>query len=434
MSRTRIIILGDAGRGFHNFNVYFRDNLNYQVIAFVTRQTFGSEARSYPAEFSGKFYPNGIPIYPESQLEYLIIQHSIEQVIFTCDDTPGAEITSKAAQVNALGADFRLMGTASTQIRSKKPVITVCAVHPRSGKSLAARQVAIELQKLQQKAVVVRHPMPSQSLTTQAVKRFAEYEDMDTHQCSIEEREEYEPYLDRGIVIYTGHDYAAILEFAETEADVIVWDGGSNDLPFLVSDYHIMMADPHRAGRELNHFPGESNIRMADLVIINKVDTANYADILRLRENIRILNKQAVILEAAAPLAVIHPHAIRGKRVLVVEDGVHPETAYGAVAAQRFGAAEMVDPRPFAVNSIAETFAKDASIGHILPVRSYGESELRDVEDTINNSDADLVIAATPIDLQRVMHLNKPVERVRYELQIIGTPTLADLLAEKYGE
>lgn len=430
MGRTRIIIMGDAGRGFHSFNIHFRDNINYHVIAFITPQT--TQEQIYPSELAGKFYPNGVPIYQENQLDYLITHHSVDQVIFAYDDVPHLKVMNKAAEINALGADFRLMGMATTQIRSSKPVITVCAAHAHSGKSLAARQIVTELQKLKYKVVVVHHPMPSSSL--RAVKRFAEYEDLDVHQCTIEEREEYEPYLDRKIVVYTGADHAAILEQAEVEADIIVWDGGSNDLPFFVSDFHIVMADPHRVGREFNTYPGESNLRMAEVVIINKVDTANYADITALRENIQSFNSKTLILEAAAPLSVVHPQAINGKRVLVVENGFHSETDYsaGLIAARRFRAAEMTDPRPFAVGSIAEVYTKNPSVGNILPIMGYSASELKDLEQSINNSNADLVIAATPIDLQRVIRINKPIERVRTELQVIGTPTLTDLIREKY--
>lgn len=438
MSRTRIIIMGAAGRDFHNFNLYFRDNINYEVIAFTAAQIPGIEERIYPPELAGKFYPNGIPIRDESQLESLINGHSIDQVIFAYSDVSHAYVMHKASQIIAMGTDFRLMGTASTQIRSTKPVISICAVRTGSGKSQTARHVSEELRKLKIKVVAVRHPMPYGNLMLQGVQRFTEYEDMDEYQCTIEEREEYEPYIDRGIVVYAGIDYEAILRQAESEADIIVWDGGNNDLPFFVSDFHIVMTDPHRAGHELNYYPGESNLRMADVVIINKVDTADYADILTVRRNIQSVNPEATILEAASPLFVDHPEAIRGKRVLVVEDGptlTHGEMAYGAgyIAAQRLGAAEIVDPRPFAVNSIAETYAKYSTTGPVLPAMGYGEAQIHDLQQTINKADVDLVLVATPIDLRRIIQVNKPVERVRYELQVIGTPTLADLLIEKYG-
>lgn len=438
MSRTRVIIMGAAGRDFHNFNVYFRDNVNYEVIAFTAAQIPGIEGRVYPPELAGKFYPNGIPIRDESQLESLINDHSVDQVIFAYSDVSHTHVMHKASQVIAFGADFRLMGTASTQLRSAKPVISICAVRTGSGKSQTARYVTQELQKLKRRAVAVRHPMPYGNLMLQAVQRYTEYEDMDEYQCTIEEREEYEPYIDRGIVVYAGVDYETILRQAEAEADIIVWDGGNNDIPFFVSDFQIVLTDPHRAGHELSYYPGESNLRMADVVIINKVDMADYADILTVRRNIQTVNPKAVILEAASPLFVDHPEVIRGKRVLVVEDGptlTHGEMNYGAgyVAAQRFGAAELVDPRPFAVNSIAETYAKYSSTGPVLPAMGYGEAQTHDLQQTINNADADLVLVATPIDLRRIIQVNKPIERVRYELQIIGRPTLAEILMDKYG-
>lgn len=437
MSRIRVVIMGAAGRDFHNFNVVFRDNAAYEVIAFTATQIPGIADRVYPAELAGSLYPNGIPIYSEDDLPGLIRVHNVEQVIFAYSDVSHEYVMHKAAQVLAAGADFRLLGTNATQIRSVRPVISVCAVRTGSGKSQTSRYLVSLLQSFGHRVVAVRHPMPYGNLVAQSAQRFAEYDDLDEYECTIEEREEYEPYLDRGAVIYAGVDYGAILRQAEAEADIIVWDGGNNDLPFYKPDLHIVVTDPHRPGHEISYFPGAANLRLADIVVINKVDTANYHDVLRVRANIAAVNPRAVVLEAASPLFVDHPEAIRGKRVLVVEDGptlTHGEMAYGAgvVAAQRFGAAEIIDPRPFAVGSIIETYAKYPTTGHVLPAMGYGSAQMADLEATINRSGADLVLAATPIDLRRIIRVQLPVERVRYELQVIGAPTLDDLLAARF--
>ncbi|MBL8165646.1 MAG: GTPase [Anaerolineae bacterium] len=439
MSRIRVIIMGAAGRDFHNFNVVFRDNPAYEVVAFTAAQIPGIANRIYPPELAGKFYPTGIPIHAENDLLGLIRSHNIEQVIFAYSDVSHEYVMHKASQVLAAGADFRLLGTDATQIKSAKPIVSVCAVRTGSGKSQTSRHLVSVLQSFGHKVVAVRHPMPYGNLVAQSVQRFAEYDDLDEYECTIEEREEYEPYIDRGAVIYAGVDYGAILRQAEAEADIIVWDGGNNDLPFYKPDLHIVVADPHRAGHEVGYFPGEANLRMADIILINKVDTANYQDILTVRANIAAANPNADVLEAASPLFVDHPEAIRGKRVLVVEDGptlTHGEMAYGAgvVAAQRFGAAEIIDPRPFAIGSITETYAKYPTTGHVLPAMGYGSAQMAELEATINQSDADLVIAATPIDLRRVIKVKLPMERVRYELQVIGTPTLDDLLAARFKQ
>ena len=436
MTKQRIIIMGAAGRDFHNFNLYFRDNPDYEVVAFTATQIPGIEGRIYPAELAGKLYPQGIPIHDESEVEELIRTKEIDQVVFAYSDISHEYVMHKASQVLVAGADFRLMGLDNTLLHSEHPVISICAARTGSGKSQTARAVVSALKAMGKRVTAIRHPMPYGNLMLQRVQRFAEYDDLDEYETTIEEREEYEPYIDRGAVIFAGVDYGAILAAAAAESDIIIWDGGNNDLPFIKPDFHIVVVDPHRPGHELSYYPGESNVRMADVVIINKVDTADYANVLVVRENIQKVNPDALILEAASPVTVADPSQIRGKRVLVIEDGpttTHGGMKYGSgvVAAQRYGAAELIDPRPFAVNSIADTFTKYSEIGMIVPAMGYGEAQIRDLEATINRSDADLVIVATPIDLTRVLKVEQPFVRVRYELQIIGTPTLEDLLTEQ---
>ena len=438
MDRTRVLIMGAAGRDFHNFNLYFRDNSAYEVVAFTATQIPGIEGRQYPTELAGSLYPAGIPIYDEVDLERLIRERDVQQVIFSYSDVPHNYVMHKASQVLAAGADFRLLGPKATLLTSSKPVVSVCAVRTGCGKSQTSRHVAEVLLGLGQRVVAVRHPMPYGNLIAQRVQRFTDYDALDEYETTIEEREEYEPYIDRGMTIYAGVDYGDILRQAEQEADIIIWDGGNNDLPFFAPDLHIVVVDPHRPGHELTYHPGEANLRLADVVIINKVDTADYAGVRAVRDNIAHANPRAVVLEAASPLFVDNPDAIRGQRVLVVEDGptlTHGEMRYGAgyVAAQRFGAAAIVDPRPFAVESIAATYARYPNTGPVLPAMGYGPAQMRDLERTIERADADLVIAATPIDLRRVISVSKPMERVRYELQVIGTPTLADLLVAKFA-
>jgi predicted GTPase len=345
----------------------------------------------------------------------------------------------KASMVLAAGADFRLMGTGATMLKSEKPVVSVCAVRTGAGKSQTSRRISLLLRGMGYRVAAIRHPMPYGDLVKQTVQRFASYDDLDKHECTIEEREEYEPHLDNGVIVFAGVDYEKVLREAEKEIDIVLWDGGNNDLPFFKPDLHIVVADPHRPGHELRYFPGQVNARMADVFVINKVDTAKAEDVLTVRENLHALNPEALIIEAASPLFVEDPEAIRGKRVMVVEDGptlTHGEMAYGAgwVAAQRFGAAEIIDPRPFATGSIKETYAKYPTTGAVLPAMGYSDRQIRETEQTINNSDAELVIIGTPIDLDRIMDLNKPAQRVRYELQEIGQPTLADILREKFGE
>lgn len=436
MPRRKVVIMGAAGRDFHNFNVYFRDNPDYEVVAFTATQIPGIGGRVYPAELAGKLYPQGIPIHEESRLDALIHDHSIEQVIFAYSDISHEYVMHKASQALAAGADFRLLGPNHTEIKSQRPVIAVCAARTGSGKSQTARAVVDSLRRMGQRVAAIRHPMPYGNLMAQRVQRFADYDDLDEYETTLEEREEYEPYIDRGVVVFAGVDYAAILQAAEQEADIIVWDGGNNDLPFYHAAYHIVVVDPHRPGHELRYYPGETNVRMADVVVINKVDTANYADVQSVRENVQRLNPQALILEAASPVVVDESAEIGGKRVLVIEDGpttTHGEMRYGAgvIAARRYGAAEIIDPRPFAVNSIAQTFEAYPGIGQVLPAMGYGAAQIRDLETTINNSGADLVISATPIDLTHVLKVQIPMVRVRYELQVIGRPTLEALLRER---
>jgi len=430
----KTLIMGAAGRDFHNFNTFFRGNKDYEVVAFTATQIPDIEGRVYPTELAGDLYPSGIPIRAEEELVDLIKEHSVEQVVFAYSDVPHEYIMHKASIVNAAGADFRLMGTKYTQIKSTKPVVSVCAVRTGSGKSQTTRRVSLILQEMGYKVAAIRHPMPYGNLVAQEVQRYADYDDLDEYDCTIEEREEYEPHIDNGVIIYAGVDYEKIVRQAETEADIILWDGGNNDFSFYVPDFQIVVADPHRT-----YHPGEVNTRMADAFVINKVDTADAENVIKLRESLRELNPNAIQIEAASPLFVDDPASIQGKRVLVIEDGptlTHGEMAYGAgyVAARRFGAKEIVDPRPFAIKSIAATYEKYPKTGPILPAMGYGEAQTRDLEETINKSDVDMVIIGTPIDLTRVIKINKPHQRVRYELQEIGRPTLTDLLMKKFGK
>jgi predicted GTPase len=436
MEKTRVIIMGAAGRDFHNFNVFFRANESFDVVAFTATQIPNIEGRVYPAQLAGSLYPQGIPIYPEDELSELIGDLNAEQVVFAYSDVPHEYVMHKASQVLAAGADFRLMGADSTMLESSKPVVSIGAVRTGSGKSQTTRRVSDILKDMGKQVVVVRHPMPYGDLTAQAVQRFADYGDLDRYDCTIEEREEYEPHLDRGSIVYAGVDYEAILRQAEAEADVVLWDGGNNDFPFFRPDLHIVVTDPHRAGHEIAYHPGEANLRMADVVVINKIDTADLAETSKVRANIERLAPGAVVVDAASPIFVNDPSCIRGKRVLVIEDGptlTHGEMAYGAgiVAARRFGAAEIVDPRPYAVGSIAKTFEKYPQTGPLLPAMGYGEGQIKDLEATINATPCDAVVAATPIDLTRVLRdIKHPMDRVRYELQEIGHPTLSEILAE----
>ncbi len=439
MSPIRILIMGAAGRDFHNFNVFYRDNPDYEVVAFTATQIPDIEGRLYPPELSGPHYPKGIPIFSENELVKLIREMQVDMVDFAYSDVPHEYVMHKASLALSAGADFHLLGMGSTQLKSSKPVISVCAVRTGSGKSQTTRRVSLILRGMGYKVAVIRHPMPYGDLTKQVVQRFADYGDLDKYNCTIEEREEYEPHLDNGMIVFAGVDYERILRQAEQEVDIILWDGGNNDFPFYVSDLKIVVADPHRPGHELSYHPGETNARSADVFVINKVDTAPPENVIKVREHLRSLNPNAVMIEGASPLFVDDPGAIQGKRVLAVEDGptlTHGEMAYGAawVAARRFGAAEIVDPRPFAVGSIKATFEKYPTIGAVLPAMGYGGQQIKELEETINRSNADLVLIGTPIDLNRLVKINKPNQRVRYELQEIGQPTLQDLLKAKFGK
>lgn len=438
MSRTRVLIMGAAGRDFHNFNTVFRQNATYEVVAFTATQIPNIEGRLYPPELAGPLYPNGINIYPESELLSLIRDLKVEEVVFSYSDVPHVYVMNQASKVLAAGANFRLLGLHATQIASTKPVVSIGAVRTGAGKSQTTRRVAEALRSLGYQVAAIRHPMPYGNLVAQEVQRFADYDDLDEYECTIEEREEYEPHLDRGVVVFAGVDYEKILRAAEKEVDVVLWDGGNNDLPFYKSDLHIVVADPHRPGHERTYYPGEANVRMADVIVINKVDTADNAKVLALRESLRVLNPVATVIEGASPLMVDNALEIQGKRVLVIEDGptlTHGEMAYGAawVAAKRFGAAEIIDPRPYAIGSIAATYQKYPTTGAVLPAMGYGEQQIKELEATIDATPCDLVLIGTPIDLRRVLKLNKPAQRVRYDLQEIGAPTLYDLLKAKFG-
>jgi len=416
----KVLIMGAAGRDFHNFNVYFRDNENYSVLAFTATQIPDIAGRKYPAKLCGKLYPNGIPIYPEEDLTKLIKEYNIDQVVFAYSDIPNSYVMEKAAIVNATGADFVLMGTKDTMIQSSKPVIAVCAVRTGCGKSQVSRKLFEILQKKGFNVAAIRHPMPyDQDMTTQIVQRFATYEDLDKYNCTIEEREEYEPYIDMRGIIFSGIDYKKILLEAEKEADVIIWDGGNNDFSFIKPDLLITIADPHRAGHELSYYPGELNVRQADIIIINKVNTAKKEDIETVKENIKRINPNAQIIEGISAIISDDKDKIKGKRVLVIEDGptvTHGGMKYGAgkIAADMWGAKEIIDPRNFAVGSIVETFKKYQHLSNVLPAMGYGKKQIKELEKTINNADCELVISGTPIDITRILKSDKTIIRIKY--------------------
>lgn len=433
VAKQRILIMGAAGRDFHNFNTYFRGNPEYEVVAFTATQIPDIEGRRYPAELAGEGYPEGIPIYSEEELPELIKRLGVDQVVFAYSDVSHLYVMHKASLVNALGADFRLMGPNKTMLRSTRKVVAVTAVRTGSGKSQTTRYVGRILTEARKKVAVIRHPMPYGRLEEQVVQRFATYEDLDLHKCTIEEREEYEPHIDMGMVVYAGVDYETILRRAEQEADIILWDGGNNDLPFYYTDLHIVVVDPHRAGHETTYHPGETNLRRADIAVINKVDSADARAVEAVKAAVAANNPGAEIIMANSPITVDEPDLIKGKRVLVVEDGptlTHGDMAYGAgmIAAEKLGAAQLIDPRPFAVGSIKKTFEKYNHLEKLLPAMGYGQNQIAELAETINRSPAETVIIGTPIDLRRVMKLDKPAVRVRYELEEIGTPRLAELL------
>ncbi|MDZ7373252.1 MAG: cyclic 2,3-diphosphoglycerate synthase [candidate division KSB1 bacterium] len=433
MRKRRVIIMGAAGRDFHNFNVLFRDDPDYEVVAFTAAQIPNIDDRRYPAALAGPRYPEGIPVYPEEDLTELVRRFEVDEVVFAYSDVSHVHVMHRASEAMAAGASFVLLGPRDTMIRSQKPVVAVCAVRTGCGKSQTTRKVTDILRAAGARVVVVRHPMPYGDLVSQRVQRFASLEDLDRYGCTIEEREEYEPHIRRGNVVYAGVDYGEILRQAEAEADVIVWDGGNNDFPFYQPDLHIVVADPHRAGHELAYYPGEVNLRMADVVVINKEDTASWENIEKVRENVLSVNPRARIIDAASPIFVEDPKVVRGKRVLVVEDGptlTHGEMGYGAgtVAARRFGAAELVDPRPYLVGSLKETLTTYPHLGKVLPAMGYGAQQIRELEETIALTPAEAVVIATPVDLRRLFKIEKPSTRVYYELQEIGQPTLEEVL------
>lgn len=437
--KIKVLIMGAAGRDFHNFNVYYRDNEDYEVVAFTATQIPDIDGRKYPSELAGSLYPEGISIHDEEELEDLIYDLDVDEVVFSYSDLPYDYVMSKAAIVNYAGADFRLMGAKSTMIPSTKPVIAICAARTGCGKSQTTRAVCDHLTAQGKKVVAIRHPMPYGDLVKQKVQRFAKLEDLKEHDCTIEEMEEYEPHIMNDTVVYAGVDYEAILREAEKEADIIIWDGGNNDMPFYLPDVMITVVDPHRAGHELTYYPGETNLLMADVIVINKIDTADIEDIATVRENIRIVNPDAIVVDAASPVSVDDEEVIFGKDVLVVEDGptlTHGEMKYGAgvVAAEKYGAESLVDPRPWTVGKLSETFDKYPEIGQILPAMGYGEEQMKDLETTINQVECEAVIIGTPIDLRRVINIEKPSVRVTYKLQEIGTPSLASILNSKVLE
>lgn len=437
--KKKIVIMGAAGRDFHNFNTLYRDNADVEVVAFTATQIPDIDGRKYPAVLAGKLYPKGIPIYEEAKLLELIDQYEIDEVVFSYSDVPYQYVMEKAAYVMSSGARFAVEGGDPTMIKSKKPVVAVCAVRTGCGKSQTTRKVAEILQAMGKKVVAIRHPMPYGDLAKQACQRFATLKDLDKHKCTIEEREEYEPHINKGIVVYAGVDYEMIVREAEKEADIILWDGGNNDMSFYKTDLLITVVDPHRPGHELTYYPGQNNLLLADAIVINKIDSADPDGIAEVRENIADYNPDAIVIDGASPIEVDDPKKIRGKKVLVVEDGptlTHGEMPYGAgvVAAQKYGAAELVDPRPYTVKSITETFEKYPEIGVLLPAMGYGAQQVKDLETTINRTKCDLVIIATPIDLRRVIEIKKPSVRVYYDLQEIGTPNLQMVLEDFVGK
>ena len=436
MSKKNVIIIGAAGRDFHNFNTYYRNNVDYQVVAFTAAQIPDIDDRKYPAELAGNLYPDGIPIYPQDRLAQLIKELDVDECVFAYSDVSYEAVMGISAVVNAAGADFRLLGPQSTMLKSNKPVISICSIRTGCGKSQTSRKVIELLMEFGFKVVAVRHPMPYGDLASQKVQRFATLDDLKKHKCTIEEMEEYEPHIERGNIIYAGVDYEEILRAAENDpdgCDVIIWDGGNNDFSFYEPDLSITVLDPHRAGHELSYYPGEVNLRTADVAVINKIDSANKDSIHQVEENIKKVNPNAIIIKAESKITVDDPAMIKDRRVLIVEDGptlTHGEMAIGAgtVAAERFGAKEAVDPRPFIVGKLIETFETYKGIGQLLPAMGYGEEQLKDLEETINKTDCDSVIIGTPIDLSRVISINKPYTRVHYELDEVSTPNLKTIL------
>lgn len=431
----KVIIMGAAGRDFHNFNTYFRGNDEYEVVAFTAAQIPDIAGRKYPAELAGDLYPEGIPIEAERDLPELIEEHEIDEVVFSYSDVPHQHVMERASLVNAAGADFKLLSPDHTRLSSSKPLISITAARTGSGKSQTTRRVTDILRNMGKQVAVIRHPMPYGDLAAQRVQRYENYEDMDRHNCTIEEREEYEPHIDRGNIVYAGVDYEEILRRAEEDADVIVWDGGNNDFSFYHSDFSIVLVDPLRAGHEMTYYPGNVSIRMADMVVINKVETATPEDVNEVRENVRNVNEGAMIIEASSPLTVEDPSVISGQKVLAIEDGptvTHGEMDLGAgtLAARKYGASELIDPKPHAVGSLKETFADYPHIPSLLPAMGYGPDQIEDLKDTIDNCSPEGVVIGTPIDLRRLIDFDVPTTRVTYELQELGTPDLEDILTD----
>ncbi len=433
MEKIRTLIMGAAGRDFHNFNTIYRDNPQYQVVAFTATQIPDIHGRKYPAALAGKLYPQGIPIYDEKELVNLIKKYNVDEVVFSYSDVSYNYVMSRGSMVLAAGAHFKMLGAEPTMIPSKKPVVSIGAIRTGSGKSQTTRRVAEVLRSLGLKVAAIRHPMPYGDLVKQKVQRYASLNDLKKHKCTIEEIEEYEPHIVSGTIIYAGVDYGAIIEQAQKEADVILWDGGNNDVPFYKTNLHIVIVDPLRVGHESTYFPGEANLRLADVVVINKIDSADIHSVNTLRDNVRKINPKAVIIDAASPLTVDNPEKIMGKRALVVEDGptlTHGEMKFGAgiVAAQKYNASAIIDPRPYTVASITETYKKYPGIGTLLPAMGYGAKQMKDLETTINRTPCDVVVIGTPIDLSRIIKIKKPTVRVKYDLQEIGKPNLETVL------
>jgi predicted GTPase len=437
MTRTRVLIAGAAGRDFHNFNLVYRGRAEYEVLAFTATQIPNIDGRVYPAELAGEGYPDGIAIAPEAELERVVREREVDEVVFSYSDVTHQHVMHIGSRALAAGASFRLLSPMETMLSSSKPVVAVCAVRTGSGKSQTTRYVARILRESGKRVAVLRHPMPYGDLTKQVVQRFAQYEDLDAADCTIEEREEYEPHIAEGNLVFAGIDYAAILAAAEAEADAILWDGGNNDTPFIRPDVHVVVVDPHRAGHELRYHPGETNLRMAHVCVVNKVDSAPPEGVLAVLESIRTNNPDARVVRAASPFVVEgDADEIRGKKVLAIEDGptlTHGEMTYGAavLAAEAHGAAELVDPRQFAVGSIAQTFEEYPHVGRLLPAMGYGRKQREELRETIARSDADLILIGTPIDLRRIIEIDKPALRVTYRLEEIGEPTLASVLTER---
>jgi len=433
MARRKVLIMGAAGRDFHNFNCLYRDNEDYDVVAFTATQIPDIDGRKYPAELAGSLYPEGIPIYPENDLESLIKEHQVDEVWFSYSDVPHTFVMNKGSEVIGWGPSFGVCSATRTMIESSKPVIAICAVRTGVGKSQTTRYVSRILKDLGKRVVAIRHPMPYGDLAKQACQRFETYEDLDRHQCTIEEREEYEPHIDNGFVVYAGVDYEMILREAEKEADVILWDGGNNDTSFYKADLYMTLVDPHRPGHELNYFPGETNLRIADLLIVNKVDTADPAKVEEVMDNCRKANPNATLIKCRSVITVDQPELVAGKKALVVEDGptlTHGGMTYGAgwFAAKDAGAAEIVDAKPYAVGTIKATFEKYPNAGAILPAMGYGETQVRELEETINNTPADVVVEGTPIDLKRIITVNKPIANVKYELEEVEPGTIESMV------